>query len=161
MKKREPLMVVLLAIITFGIYGFYWIYATRSEMVKKGAKIPPFWLLLLPVLLIFAAFINLIVSQADNDSIIGITNVALVLMGVAGLFGVPYYLYFMYKFCGGAQKVTRRRLDQMSCFLLFIVLAIVSSSLSTGRDGVALLGGALSALWFGYMQHGFNKYVRS
>jgi hypothetical protein len=163
MKKRDPLVVILLTLVTFGIYGLYWLYSTREEMVKKSAKIPPFWILLLPLLLFVAALLEIVVhfvSLNNNSTTVTITNGAAILLGVGALIGIPYSIYFMYKFCGGLAKVTRKRLNQNSCFLLFIVLTILSSALSSGRGGVMVLGGALGALWFGYIQNGLNKYAK-
>jgi hypothetical protein len=48
MKKREPLAVFFLPIITFGIYSLVWYVSTKEEMNNKGAGIPTAWLLIIP-----------------------------------------------------------------------------------------------------------------
>jgi hypothetical protein len=48
MHKREPLLVFLLSIITFGIYGLVWYVWTKHEMNRAGAQIPTCLLLIIP-----------------------------------------------------------------------------------------------------------------
>jgi hypothetical protein len=49
MKKRSVVGVILLTIVTFGIYHIYWSVATKDEMVELGADIPTGWLLIVPI----------------------------------------------------------------------------------------------------------------
>jgi uncharacterized protein DUF4234 len=49
MKNRNPLAVFLLPFVTFGIYGLYWLIATKGEMNKRGATIPTAWLIIVPL----------------------------------------------------------------------------------------------------------------
>ncbi|MDI6740368.1 MAG: DUF4234 domain-containing protein [Candidatus Edwardsbacteria bacterium] len=49
MKKRNPIAVLLLPLITFGIYAIVWYVKTKTEMVAKGAVIPTAWLLIIPL----------------------------------------------------------------------------------------------------------------
>lgn len=48
-KKRNVVLVYLFTIITFGIYGIYWIVKTKKEMNDLGGKIPTAWLLIVPI----------------------------------------------------------------------------------------------------------------
>ncbi len=48
MKKRNPIAVLFLPIITFGIYGLVWYVKTKTEMNTLGARIPTGWLLIIP-----------------------------------------------------------------------------------------------------------------
>lgn len=44
MKKRSLLKVLVLTLITLGLYEFYWLYKTRNEMVREyNVKIPNGW----------------------------------------------------------------------------------------------------------------------
>ncbi len=52
-KNRNPILVVVLSIITIGIYGIYWLYSTKKEMVELGASIPTFWLIIIPIVNIY------------------------------------------------------------------------------------------------------------
>ena len=49
MKNRNPFVVLVLAFVTFGIYGLVWLVKTKGEMVAKGAEIPTSWLLIVPI----------------------------------------------------------------------------------------------------------------
>ena len=48
-KKRNPALVIIFSIITFGIYGFYWTIKTKNEINSLGANIPSVWLLIIPI----------------------------------------------------------------------------------------------------------------
>jgi UDP-N-acetylmuramyl pentapeptide phosphotransferase/UDP-N-acetylglucosamine-1-phosphate transferase len=49
-KRVEPIMVVILSIITFGIYALYWLVSTKHQANALGAKIPTCWLLIVPII---------------------------------------------------------------------------------------------------------------
>ena len=49
MQQRSPIAVLLLPLVTFGIYSLYWLVKTKGEMVSKGADIPTAWLLIVPI----------------------------------------------------------------------------------------------------------------
>ena len=49
MKKRNPIAVLLLPFVTFGIYSIYWMVQTKGEMNAKGASIPTAWLIIIPL----------------------------------------------------------------------------------------------------------------
>jgi hypothetical protein len=48
-KERSVVAVVLLTLITFGIYYIYWFVVTKHEMVEQGADIPTAWLIIIPI----------------------------------------------------------------------------------------------------------------
>jgi cytochrome bd-type quinol oxidase subunit 2 len=49
MKHRSPIAVVLLSVVTFGIYALVWEIQTKDEMNRSyNAGIPTAWLLLVP-----------------------------------------------------------------------------------------------------------------
>ena len=48
MTKQSVAAVVILSLITFGIYGIIWFVRTKDEMVQQGAEIPTGWLLIVP-----------------------------------------------------------------------------------------------------------------
>lgn len=48
-KKRDPILVVILSIITLGIYIIYWFVKTKEEINSLGADIPTSWLMIVPV----------------------------------------------------------------------------------------------------------------
>lgn len=53
MKYRNPFMVIILSIITLGIYSIAWSVMTKNEMNAKGAHIPTAWLIIIPILSIY------------------------------------------------------------------------------------------------------------
>jgi len=52
-SKREPLLVLLLSIVTFGIYHVWWLVKTRREINACGANIPSPWLMIIPIVSLF------------------------------------------------------------------------------------------------------------
>ena len=48
MTNRHPVLVVVLSLVTCGIYLLYWLVTTKIEMTKAGAAIPTAWLLIIP-----------------------------------------------------------------------------------------------------------------
>ena len=49
MRHRSPIAVLLLPIITLGIYYLVWYVTTKNEMNAKGADIPTAWLMIIPI----------------------------------------------------------------------------------------------------------------
>ena len=87
MKNRSPLAVVLLTIVTFGIYGIYWEVSTKVEMVEKGADIPTAWLIIIPIANLYWAYKYCMgVEKVSNGKMSGV--MALVLMLVLGVVGM-------------------------------------------------------------------------
>src|SRR5579884_246256 len=82
MQKRSVVMVLLLSIITFGIYAIVWHVKTKREMVEAGADIPTAWLLIVPIASI----------------------------------------YWVWKWCGGIEHVTRGKMSAPVAFLLHVLL---------------------------------------
>jgi hypothetical protein len=55
-KNRNIFLVYLFTIITFGIYGIYWMVSTKNDINSLGAKIPTAWLMIIPIINIFWMF---------------------------------------------------------------------------------------------------------
>jgi len=47
--KRNPVLVVILSVITCGIYLLYWFVKTKEEIKSLGASIPTAWLIIVPI----------------------------------------------------------------------------------------------------------------
>jgi hypothetical protein len=47
--KRSPVAIIILSIITFGIYAVYWTVVTKREINGLGASIPTSWLMIVPI----------------------------------------------------------------------------------------------------------------
>jgi hypothetical protein len=85
MTKRSVVAVILLSMVTFGIYGLIWVVKTKNEMNSQGASIPTAWLLLVPL--------------------------------------VNYW--WMWKYAGGVEHVTRGKTSQVIAFILMFVLSVI------------------------------------
>ena len=48
MTKRSVASVIILTLVTLGIYGLVWMVKTKGEMNQAGANIPTAWMLLIP-----------------------------------------------------------------------------------------------------------------
>ncbi len=48
--QRSPAAVFFLTMITCGIYALFWFKGTGEELAAKGAEIPPWWHMLIPIL---------------------------------------------------------------------------------------------------------------
>lgn len=53
MKRRSPILVLVLPIITFGIYALVWYVITKGEMNRRGARIPTALLIIIPLVNIY------------------------------------------------------------------------------------------------------------
>lgn len=89
MKKVSPAIVIVLSLITFSIYGFFWMVFRKREMNNQGANIPTGWLLFVPI-------VN---------------------------------LWWMWKWSGGVEHVTRGKMSQV---IAFIVLWLLGGLLGIG-----------------------------
>lgn len=86
MKKRNPFAVVVLSIITLGIYGIVWDVKTKNEMKSLGAEIPTAWLIIVPFANIWWLWkYSQGVEKVTNNNISGI--LAFVLLWLLGFIG--------------------------------------------------------------------------
>lgn len=90
MRNRSVLGVVLLPLVTLGIYGLYWLVSTKGELNQKGASIPTAWLLIIPLINLYWLWKYYEGAEQVTDG-----KVSGVLMFVLGLFVtslIPYAL---------------------------------------------------------------------
>ncbi len=88
MQHRNPIMVILLSIITFGIYCLVWYVTTKDQMNAKGAQIPTAWLLIIPLVNIwwlwkFCEGIELVTNKAMGTGVAFLLIFLLDLIGMA------------------------------------------------------------------------------
>jgi hypothetical protein len=88
MTTRSPLNVVLLTLITCGIYGIVWYVQTKEEMNRLGAAIPTAWLLIIPLVNFYwiwkyAEGVQLVTKGAQSAVTI------FLLLLVCGIVGMP------------------------------------------------------------------------
>lgn len=89
MNKRSVAAVILLSIITLGIYCIVWFVKTKDEMVRQGADIPTAWLMIVPIASI----------------------------------------WWMWKWSGGVEHVTRGKQSQAIAFILVFVLGLIGMAI--------------------------------
>ncbi|MBE7450265.1 MAG: DUF4234 domain-containing protein [Kofleriaceae bacterium] len=89
MTKRSVAMVIVLSIITFGIYAIVWMVKTKNEMNSQGANIPTAWLIIVPIVSI----------------------------------------WWMWKYSGGVEHVTRGKTSQVIAFVLMFVLGVIGMAI--------------------------------
>lgn len=53
MTRRSPIVVLILSLITLGIYAIVWYVATKREMNRLGARVPTAWLIIIPIINIY------------------------------------------------------------------------------------------------------------
>jgi len=87
MQHRDPIMVILLSIITFGIYYLVWLVTTKNQMNTKGAQIPTAWLLIIPLVNIwwywrFCEGVELVTNKGMQ------TVIAFLLLWLLGVIGI-------------------------------------------------------------------------
>lgn len=112
MKYRNPIVVALLTLITFGIYGIYWLYKTRLEIVGRNsnpASIPRLITLFLPIIALFAVIplVAMIDLVEGNANIIG-TAVGILFCTVCIIVAIVIPFWWFYKYCMATAKVTKR-----------------------------------------------------
>lgn len=143
MTKRPLWQVIVFGIITLGIYDLVWLYKTRNEMVAKGQKIPSFWLLFWPVLLLLAVVLLILAVPRGADSAsaraVGIFGVLAGLVGVIGIIVIAFYWY--YKYCKAVEAVTAGQTTFGLAYGLWFLFNVVN----------------LSFIWPAFIQNGFNK----
>ena len=81
MKNRSLVAVVLLTLITFGIYGIVWEVKTKGEMVRLGADIPTALLIIVPIANLWWAYKYCMgVEKVTDGKMSGVMALVLILM---------------------------------------------------------------------------------
>lgn len=88
MQKQSVASVIILSIVTFGIYLIYWFVKTKGNMVKAGADIPTAWLMIVPIASIYwmwkwAGGVEHVTAGKYSQVIAFILILALGIIGVA------------------------------------------------------------------------------
>jgi hypothetical protein len=108
MTKRSVVAVILLTIVTFGIYALVWMVKTKGEMVKLGAEIPTAWLLIVPIASIywswkFAGGVEHVTRGKQSQVM------AFILMFVLGVIGMAIIQSELNKVEGTANQLPQAR----------------------------------------------------
>ena len=78
MKKRSVLAVILLPIVTLGIYSIVWFVKTKKELNSRGSQIPTAWLMIVPIVSIYWMWKYIDAAQEQtNNQTNGLLNILL------------------------------------------------------------------------------------
>lgn len=136
MRKRSIPVVLILGLVTLGIYPLYWLVSTRKELIRRGAHIPSVVVLIAPYLFMAAlAVLQLIVmilsaANSPNDGTPtslgppGFETITIVLAVLAFFAVIPVSLFWVYRYCQGAQQITGGRLAVSFSYPLSIILTV-------------------------------------
>lgn len=150
MQQRSVTKVILLTLVTFGIYGIYWLVVTRREMVKNGQNIPSLFIIFAPLLLlVLVALLEIIngfvFSKTDSYGASGgssVIDVLAIILGILAFVGIfPACLFWYYKYCKAAEQLSNGEISFSYSYGLFILTSVFS----------------VYFIWPGIMQEGFNK----
>jgi hypothetical protein len=87
MNKRSVAAVILLPIVTFGIYAIVWMVKTKNEMNALGAKIPTAWFIIVPIANIWWMWkYSEGVGQVTKEKLSGV--IAFILLFLLGMIGM-------------------------------------------------------------------------
>lgn len=147
MKKRNPIAVLLLSYITFGIYVIYWLSATRKEIISQNhneQSIPPVWTVFAPLLgFVALAFIALLFNSSA-ESVQTALNIVIAVGCIAFFVGLFYFGFkFMWRYCLAAYDLTHGT-DGKTLFWLWFIGSFF------GLGPIAML----------MIQSDLNRYIR-
>jgi hypothetical protein len=166
MKHRNPFMVLLLSIITFGIYDLYWLVKTKT-VLNKQTKVhtPTVWLLFLPVLIFIALIIvalivgvhqaptiqpitttgNNYATMQETKNSAGFTVVILLFDLVAFVVIIPITFYWFFKFSKAINDYTNSELNTGVTFLLLWLLHFIGVIIVQDKFNDMLEAGTISS----------------
>jgi hypothetical protein len=99
MKKRNLAAVVILGLITFGLYDLYWLSSTRKEMIAKGYQVASLWR---AIVYPNAIFILIVMGSFLAWFVLGVR--------------------FLSSYCHAVEKVTKNELTYSYSFWMGIVM---------------------------------------
>jgi hypothetical protein len=124
MQKRNPWIILLLSIVTLGIYTIYWLYVTRKEMVavlNDKKAIWPVSVLAAPLAVILALIVlQLVINGAEGAVVASFFLVSAIAM--LALLVLPFIWF--YKYSNAIAKVSHHT-DHVTLYVLWIVLNFV------------------------------------
>lgn len=150
MKHRSPIAVFFLSIITFGIYDLYWLVKTKSVLNQKTKyHTPTIWLLVLPVVVLVAAYIGLIAFASHSGSSTTTTNIYgttttsststlkhpvefFVSLGAIVVGWIAYLLisvFWLFRFSKAINQYTKGKMSTAVTFLILWVIHLIGVAL--------------------------------
>lgn len=128
MQKRNLLKMLLLNIITLGIYQFYWLYSTRKELVAHGnTNIPRMIFLFIPPLVLVAAAAVYALAQAftSGEGNTGPLNVLIFIVAALAVIAWPIVaVWWLWQYCIAIEAITKQRFSRQFAFWLGILISM-------------------------------------
>jgi hypothetical protein len=121
MKQRKLAFVIILGLISFGLYDLYWLSVTRKEMLAKGQTIIALWkVFVYPLLLVVAAIALSIAGSAKQST--GFTAGFAILLVAAMVAWIVLGIRFLKQYCQAADTLTNHDLAYLYSFWMGILL---------------------------------------
>ncbi len=156
MKKRNPVGVFFLSLITFGIYDIYWLVVTKKVLNQKtDTKIPTIWLMFGPALIAIVVLvvlfstdrklINTVPTTTTTTTVNSISTISIPSKQVSSnttlllaeiviwIVILPISIYWLWKFSKAVDQYTNGKMNTAVSFLLlwlvqFIGLALIQDA---------------------------------
>ncbi len=133
LKHRNIIVVVLLSVITLGIYDLYWLVSTKKVLNERTkVHVPSIWLLFAPVLVLFVGAGGMYALAVTGTHLGGNSAniIVLIVEFVAVIALIPITLYWYYKYSKAVSEYTSGRVSTAMSFLLlwlirFIGIAVI------------------------------------
>jgi hypothetical protein len=120
-KQIRVWKVIVLSIVTFGIYNTVWLAKRRNEMVENyDVSIPDWWWLVAPSLLSFALYFILFFIESASPSQFGPLIIFMSLM-TASLVVSGILLWWLWQFGKAAEKITQGKVT-LGWVMIYVLL---------------------------------------
>ena len=126
MKYRNPLVVLLLSLVTFGIYDIYWLVKTKKDLNNKTKlHIPTIWLLFGPpvAIAVFSVGGTLIRLTIYHSNTLVLLVTALDILALTVIVPISFYWYL--KFSQSVNEYTDGKLNTGLTFILLWILHMI------------------------------------
>jgi len=144
MKKRNPLAVFALSVITFGIYDIYWLVKTKTVLNEKTKHhTPTIFMLVVPILILIAGYVLLIINvgkQVNNatygfnggSQTISTTKPsagAIILIFVGFITTFIFSIIWFFKFSKAINEYTNGKMSTAISFLILYLIHLIGVAL--------------------------------
>ena len=126
MKKRNPLGVVGLSLVTFGIYDIYWLAKTRKVLNEQTKiKVPTIWLLITPLVLIVIFSLIMFVNVIANFG----STVGLIVIWVMWIAFTVISIVWFLKYSKAVDEYTNGKMSTVVSFLVLYLIHLIGVAL--------------------------------
>jgi uncharacterized membrane-anchored protein len=130
-KYRHPVLVIIFWIITFGIYGIYWLVSTASELKRIKAKDAPEPMWILWMIVLALAGIALLIGGIMSLLFFLILGILLIILAfVSFIAGFVISIIFYWKHSVAVDYISKGEYNYILLFIFWIIFSPVSVILS-------------------------------